>query len=252
MPLQENDLIAIFASSAVAIILVLFFLYIVINNYRKNSQRHLESIRLIFETQEAERDRIARDLHDGIGGLLSAAKMHLEIINLNKNKEETMEAAKSIGQIIDRSVTDLRYIVRNMIPRNLAEKGWIYELYQLSALINKGKGRDLVEMHCDQESIKLKPEAEISLYRIVQELINNSIKHAHASLIEIKISKSKEILEIVVCDNGTGLNPDSIVRGHGHKNIQSRVDTFHGSVKVDYANKKGTRFIIRFELSTLA
>jgi signal transduction histidine kinase len=247
MQISERDLlITLFAGSFFAAIMIGFFLLIVIMNFRKRVKKHNEDIRLIFEIQEKERDRISRELHDGIGALLSSAKLHTGLFELHNTKDEITDTAKNIAEIIDYAVDDLRTMVRHLTPRNIKEYGWLSELNELCKNINKGR-RQQIFIDNRTGDMRFNSEMEINLYRIVQELINNSLKHSGASKTIVRLQNIAETLLIEVSDNGNSFDPGKAKKGHGIKNIQSRLESLKGKMEIKTNEDKGASFIIHIE-----
>jgi signal transduction histidine kinase len=250
MQYKEADILMTLVAGSLFIgILTIFFVIIIINNYKRNASKHLESIRLIFETQEKERDRIAKDLHDDLGALLSAAKLHTSILLSQSDKGIIESASLSIAEIIDHAVKDLRMIVRNLVPKNIIDNGWIMELKEFKSSF--GSGSNAITILQPHSVIRFRDEVEINLYRIVQELINNSVKHAGATETIVSVTTEDTHLVVEVRDNGKGLMSPPQAKGYGLKNIQTRIDSYKGSFETVHGNNSGAHFIIRFEIANL-
>jgi len=251
MQFETQDVFLTFAAVAAFLgMLIILFVSVIVINYRKNAKQHLESIRLIYETQEQERDRIAKDLHDDLGAILSIISIHSNLLTKKSDVNDMRSASSTITGFTDQAIRDLRLIVRNLVPKNIEENGWIAELVELNNAFTSKNGR-LITITAKGPETRFRSEVEINLYRIVQELINNSLKHAQATAIDVMIEISEKMLTIDVNDNGRGIQSESGKKGHGSKNIQTRVAAYKGSLEFTNNENGGAHFIIRFELFNL-
>lgn len=186
-----------------------------------------------IETQEQERKRIAEDLHDGVGQSLIVFK---NILSSSTSKEDLQR----FNEIIE----EVRSVSHQMMPAALTKFGLTEALQDL---LSKNK----LPFNCKFEATPLKerlsPNIEINLYRVVQELINNIIKHAEATEVEVQLYKSKNQLIITVEDNGIGFNMNNLVKnkGIGISNIKSRLQTIHGEITYEKSYHSGTLVIIK-------
>ncbi len=210
---------------------------------RLKQQQRIDRGRALLEGEERERQRIARDLHDGLGGLLAGIKLNLSQMIENRSLIER----EDLGQTIERlghSVDELRRIARNMMPESLVRSGLQVAL------------RDL----CDEATLptlnvtfnafdipeNLSPQVQLMIYRIVQELVHNAVKHAEASKIMVQCSQAEEIFFITVEDNGKGFSSGGPpMGGAGLENIRSRVDFLRGNLSIE-STGEGT--IVNIEL----
>ena len=181
--------------------------------------------------QENERARIASNLHDGLGQYLSGLRMHIQAL---KTSVESSSYEKLIS-IIDSCIFEYRAVSHNLLPPNLKEDGIIKALNQ----IFKKTKSDVVtiSLYSDQENIKLNQETEIELFRIIQELVNNALKHGQADNIEVKFSNTiRGVLNVDVIDNGKGFDVKSTLKkgngGMGLPNIISRIYLIKGHIDI--------------------
>lgn len=214
------------------------------NKNKLNQQRILteeiqkqETLRLkaIIDSQEEERQRIAAELHDGLGQVLSAAKVNLAASDSqDKNVRTSLE-------LIDKSCTDLREISHNMMPSLLIKSGLVAALNEITDRVND-IGKFDVTVDSDIEFSRLKPEIEIHLFRIAQELLNNIIKYAQATEVQIQLSNENGIFTMMVEDNGKGFDKNSLNEssGNGWYNINSRLKLISGEVEIDSRVGSGT------------
>lgn len=206
----------------------------------------LLSLSSMIEGQEAERIRIAKDLHDGLGGLLSTIKAHCSAI---KNENDTLEKKaiedKTNG-LIDNACMEVRRISHNMIPHALTLSGLPNVLDDMSQnLSNEGYTIDLDVKDFPNEMDKTK---QAVLYRLIQEIISNIRKHANATNILIQLFGRNDGLSLIVEDNGEGFDYDKALKsgGVGLKNINSRVEFLNGEIDWNSSLEKGTTITIDF------
>lgn len=201
-------------------------------------QQELET-KALFDGEQNERIRIARDLHDSVGQMLSLVKMNLS------SQEQTSEN-ENIQSLVDKTISEVRNISHNLIPEEL-NFGIFPALENLSDKVNASSTTKM-ELNIPEEvrEIKFQKQNELSIYRIVQEVINNMIKHADASSINLSISKLERSLIINIKDNGKGLDNDSISnsKGIGWKNINARVHMMDGKIKIESEKLAGTQIEI--------
>lgn len=193
----------------------------------------------MLEGQEQERRRMARDLHDGLGGILAGVKLKLSDIAYSQGNKYDMELYKVIGQL-DNSVQELRRIARNMMPETLIRFGVETALKDLCDSLKSPS------LHIDLQLYPLKrdlsQQVQITIYRIVQELLANAVKHAQASDILVQCSQNKDRIFITVEDNGQGFDMNSIQHknGIGMTNIRNRIAFLHGKLDIQSEPGEGT------------
>ncbi|MFH2142845.1 MAG: sensor histidine kinase, partial [Bacteroidota bacterium] len=223
---------------------VLLYLYLQQRHNRLIKDRLLEEEKLrlktVIETQEIERTRIARDLHDGIGQMLSAASMNLSFmgdkLNFSQTEDESNYAESM--KIINACCTEVRTISHQMMPRSLKDEGLIIAIKELLARIFKNSK---IEISFDTHNIneRLSNEIENGVFRIIQELTGNIIKHSKADKVGVQLLKGEDNLVLIVEDNGVGLDENSTGNGIGLKNIYSRVAALNGSFFMENGQENG-------------
>ncbi len=206
-------------------------------------QQKLQFTQAMLTGEEQERQRVARDLHDGLGGMLSGIKIKLS----GQAKAGGHQELDGVIQQLDHSVTELRRIARNMMPESLLRLGLETAL------------RDLCEsLMSDQTPIKFQAYdirkdmpavIQANIYRIVQELLSNAVRHAKASKIVLQCSQNDEIFLITIEDNGIGFDTAAGLKaeGIGFSNIKNRVDYMKGKMDIESVINEGT--IINIELN---
>ncbi|WP_164974196.1 sensor histidine kinase [Filimonas effusa] len=213
--------------------------------YRFEKQMEISRLTYTIAGEEKERNRIARELHDGIGGLLAAAKINLDLVKKEyhfNNESNFIE----VMQLVDQAASDLRKTAHNMMPEILMQDGLVKALEQFCNSI-ASKNTTHIYFEVIGTNIKLKSELELSLYRIVQELVHNIIKHSRATEAFIQISFSEDELNISVEDNGIGISSEN-KKGLGIKSIQDRVKALNGNISIESGYARGTNIYINIAL----
>ena len=204
----------------------------------------------LLKGQEEERGRMARDLHDGLGGLLSGVKfsMHHMKDNLIVTSENMAVFERSLD-LIDTSIAELRRIAHNMMPEGLVSYGLDEALKQYCSSINTN-GMLRVTYQSVGLSNRMADAVEITAYRIIQELLNNILKHAAATECTVQVIRDEGRLNIVVEDNGRGFDMKSLdeKKGAGWVNIRARVDYLKGQLELNSEPGKGTQVNIEFNI----
>ena len=201
----------------------------------------------VIEAEEKERSRIAQELHDGLGQLLSTARLNVASLEDAVSEEDQPDLIRSL-KIIDEACVEVRNISHNMMPSALIRLGLIPAINELVNNVNSAKG-----IRIDFESnveTSLGQSLDITIYRVVQEILNNMLKHAKANHIKITIDKKDSDLAISMTDNGVGFDTNELKesKGLGWKNIFSRVSMLDGSIKLESELQKGTMVFINLKL----
>lgn len=204
----------------------------------------ISNLTTMLEAQEKERGRLARDLHDGLGGLLSGAKMNLSLLGENTNDNTHINIQHSIDQL-DLAVDELRRVAHNLMPDLLQKYGLEEALFDYAnRLSNSTLDIDVQFLHYEHQ---LPQEQQLLVYRIIQELVNNAIKHANASQIIIQFIEHPTNYQVIVEDDGAGFDVQNTnSKSAGLYNIQSRVAFLKGKVTIDSQENLGTTIEIQF------
>jgi PAS domain S-box-containing protein len=211
---------------------------------RKSMEKYVLS--KILETEERDRRIFASDLHDDLGPTLSAIKLQLTMLLKEEEDEEKSKLLSSCDELLSDSVEKLRIIANNLMPNLIKSYGLVSAV---NSFINKLKKNLPIrfEVQSNMEDFRLEEETELHLYRIIIELINNSIKHSKASFIQIDIHRSGEELRISYGDNGIGYNPEQALKktsGIGLQSILNRVSIVNG--KIDFKKSGGKVNVLIF------
>jgi len=200
---------------------------------------HQKEVALQFTSvQESERKRIAEVLHDDIGNKLN-------VLSLWINNEETWNSPRAkgiIGQQIPELIEATRTISHSLYPVNLEKFGLILTIEALIANMNQSLSLQYILNYKYQ---KRAITFEIQIYRIIQEFLNNVIKHAKANKMLIHIRDTDTSLDLILSDNGIGFNIDQLQKGMGLKNIDSRIKSINAQSKWKSKKDKGSRLIIK-------
>lgn len=203
----------------------------------------------MVEAEEKERNRIAAELHDGIGQLMSAAKMNLSTARSEvhfTNTESELSYDKALA-LVDESCKEIRNISHNIMPNALLKSGLNNAIRDF---IDKIDSRVLkVNLHAEGINERLDTDVETVLYRVIQECVNNVIRHAKASRLDISIIKDSDGMSITIEDNGVGFDTKKMAgfSGIGLKNIQNRIQYLKGTVEWDSATNRGTIVTIHID-----
>ncbi|MBW8051816.1 MAG: tetratricopeptide repeat protein [Cytophagales bacterium] len=242
----------------IALVLALVLAFLLYNRYRLKQKEKFNKellkqqklrLKVIVETQEKERKRIARDLHDGIGQLLAGLKINMgrfdkEIKNLSIEKKKAFNTST---KVLDQACNELRSISHQMMPRALSEAGLAATMDDLlDSAIKNSKLKYNFETHGIKK--RLPENIEIGIYRIFQELLSNILKHAKANEIFIHLFKNKGHLILVVEDNGLGFKLNGDNKGMGLINIATRVEAMNGTFTLNPGHKQGTIINVRVPL----
>lgn len=202
----------------------------------EEQQRGLQAI---IRATEEERQRIARDLHDGIGQQLAGLKMKWESISTSLPGTEWHEKVSSITEQLQKTSEDVRNLSHQMMPKSLKEMGLIPALSELfrSVFHSSSIQWEFSHHHADG---RFSEQIELALYRTAQEAVSNIIRHAKASRVNIQLYRIKDLLRLNIEDDGIGFNPYIRTEGHGLTNIRTRIGAVHGQVLFEPREQGGT------------
>jgi two-component system, NarL family, sensor kinase len=246
--------IALFGSILLLIISLGLVLFYRQNQKIKNKQieslkarKKLNKLEALIEGEEKERKRIAQDLHDGINGDLSVIKYKITSIENKKlNETEKKEYNKAIS-MLDNAIEQVRHISHNLAPPSLQNFNLTEAIQQYCSKISESNTLK-INFQNYGELLTLNKDTETAIYRIVQEAINNIVKHSKATEALIQINAHENNLLITIEDNGIGFNPNNNYEGLGLKNIRSRVELLKGDLNID-SNDTGTSIQINIDLN---
>lgn len=209
------------------------------------SQQKIDAAKAILEAEERERRRIAGELHDGVAQLVVASKMQLASIGsqLNfKTEQERLDYEKVLS-LISESADEIRLVSHQMMPNALLRLGLVSALQEFVQKINGSQLTVFLDVQgLDQ---RMEPEVETTLYRVIQECVNNVIKHSQASRLDIQLIRDECELAVTIEDNGKGFDISKAQQGLsdngiGLKNLRSRIEYLNGKLDIESSIGKGT------------
>lgn len=212
------------------------------------AEQQEEILRNTISAQEKERKRIARDLHDEVGAMLSVVKLNVGQIEKKPDSEKAKTLAADTKSYLDEVILQVRRISRDLLPPSLEKLGLCIAIQQLASWANKS-GNTKIEYWNGGEAVRFDIKKELAVFRIVQELLNNAIKHADATQININTRFSNSTLALLVTDNGKGFVLDQkLDTGLGLKNLESRSKIVKAKFKLKSKPDKGTVAIVVIRL----
>jgi signal transduction histidine kinase len=228
--------------------IVIYFIWSFVRQQRRVMKWQQERISAEIETLENERKRIAEDLHDELGPMLSAIKLQINHLEPTDEFDQTI-LDKSSGQI-DFIIERFRDISYNLLPNTLVRKGLKYAIEEY--IYKMQRASNLAITFSGVNTIPLPQESEINLYRIVQEIVHNAVKHSRASVLKISLQfNKKNELVLTTEDNGVGFvntKESEKNNGLGLLNLSSRVDVLNGTIECISTPGLGTKYFIKIPL----
>jgi two-component system NarL family sensor kinase len=248
---KKRRQLIVFVSSIVLSIIILIIVFYRIKHKQKLAKVEQEKSRFIevIQAQEQERKRIAQDLHDSVGIMMATAKLNLTELEdaiIYKESEDEILLKNSIN-LIDQTHREVRNISHNMMPSTLIELGLISAIKDL---IQKVNDSNQISITLNAENCRYDEIIEITVYRIIQEILNNILKHANATYIRIDILKSSEKTLLSIANDGIPLNINNIQKstGIGWKSIYSRVSMLKGELVIHSTPHTDTIISITFPI----
>lgn len=239
LKLQQNNRLIVFLSIVVILIIVIVLIgrqqsILKARERLMRREKELQEVytRSVIASQESERARFAKDLHDGLGQLISSVRLFI-----NQSRAEWVSQA---NQLLDSMHHEIRNLAFALLPHTLANGGLTAAVHELTLRINS-TGKINIRVSATEYAVPIASEIEISVYRVIQEWLNNIIKYANASEVHINLTYEKSEFTLIVEDNGMGFDPAILESspGHGWKNIRSRIQAWEGSVSIESALGRG-------------
>jgi len=214
---------------------------------QENDRIRLQSVRQVFQAQEDERDRLAKDLHDDLGGTLSVIRLKVTDFQhkLDRLTPDERVAYSETIRLITRACDDLREISHSLKPKFFLENGLVGTLQERLSILNRVSSINFEFVY--QYAHRLDADLELSIYRIVNELINNIVKHSCATQATLQLVASADELVVTIEDNGIGFDGQETPKGIGLNNVYSRVQYLSGRCSID-SNKNGTTITLEIPL----
>lgn len=254
---KERKLYGIILSTAVFILLllliILFLRQLSIRNKKKLAEqkvlqlmqeKQIVATQAVLEGETAERSRLARDLHDGLGGMLSAVKLNLYDMKQDVIVEaEDVLRFNKVMEMLDKSMQELRRVAHNMMPESLSRYGLKVALEDFCRSFSN------ISFHFFGEEQRINQKIENTLYRSVFELINNAVKHAQAEHINVQVIQQADRISTTVQDNGNGFDIQRTTQGAGLQNVRNRINSVGGTMEIHSVKEQGTEITIEINLN---
>jgi len=257
---KKNTLNYLLMSGAIALLLIALLVYRTLVQKQKlqtqrinelETERQLTATEAVLKGEEQERTRLAKDLHDGLGGMLSGIKYSFNTMkgNLVMTPDNAQAFERSMD-MLDSSIKEMRRVAHNMMPEALVKFGLDTALKDFCADINNSGALQVSYQSIGLENLTIDQTAAITIYRIVQELINNTMKHAAAKTAVVQVSKTGNQLTVTVEDDGKGFDTAILnqAKGIGWSNIHNRVEFLKGNLDVQSQKDKGTSVHIEINI----
>jgi signal transduction histidine kinase len=203
----------------------------------------------VIEAEERERQRIARELHDGVGQQLSAARLHLSALEGKFDPSQTKEELllNNAISMMDDAVKEVRSVAHAMLANALLKQGLAGAVRDFIQKINSG-GLIKIELEISGLDQKLDSTVESMLFRIIQEIMSNIIRHSGANQVTIQLHRQESELVLMVEDNGIGFDTSAAFSGAGMQNMKSRVEYINGIFEVDSSPGRGTTISVEVKI----
>ncbi len=252
MPTTPREIIIVLGAT-LFIFVITFFVVAFIMLYQKRKKQYEqerelmqarfqeEALRSQLEMQEQTFKKISEEIHDNIGQMLSLAKLNLNSVKVTDESQE--KKISGTKELVSKAIQDLRSLSKSFHTDRIAQIGIAEAIrYELELINNTGEYRSGFENHAS--SINIGKEKELLLFRITQEVLNNTIKHAKGNLITVVMNSSNGILDLSVSDNGNGFDVKSLQQdagaGLGLRNLYNRASIMGATLTIESAAGKGT------------
>jgi signal transduction histidine kinase len=214
---------------------------VVANDITEQKKSEERAISAIVEGEERERQRVAKELHDGLGQYLSAANMNLETVYEDARQiEEPLSAIFKNGlDLLNHAISETRSISQNLLPKAIQDYG--LEL-GMESLINQLRGTNNVKFYLYQnlDNVEIPDNIQINLYRIAQEAINNALRHGRPEKLNVQLIYSEGEILLTVEDDGVGFDPEKVKEGVGLQSMRTRAGAMSGDIEIVSKEGKGT------------
>ncbi|MDR1553218.1 MAG: sensor histidine kinase, partial [Prevotellaceae bacterium] len=207
-------------------------------------EKQLIATQALIDGEAAERSRLARDLHDGLGGMLSVVKLNLKDMKGYSILDNfDIDHFNKAMHMLDQSIDELRRVAHHIMPESLMRYGLKVSLEDFCRAISGA------HFQFFGDDADLDNRLKILIYRCAYELINNAVKHANATNINVQLMIDNGLISLSVHDNGKGFDPATVAGGSGLENVRIRVATYNGKMNIYSAPDKGTEISIEIEPS---
>lgn len=207
-------------------------------------EKKILSLTSMLEGQESERTRIAQDLHDGLGGLLSSVRNHFSLIEVEVKKLDKLNIYDRTNSMIDQACKEVRRISHNLMPASLQLNGLVATVEEYCRDIQNTAKLKVQFEDSGIQDFQLDDTKEIFIYRIIQEAVTNVLKHAEANTLLVQLGYYEGEISLIIEDDGKGFSPDDKKGRIGLQSIKSRVDHLKGNLDIDSRIDQGTTITI--------
>jgi signal transduction histidine kinase len=218
-------------------------------NIQKQINHQKQLTQASIDGQENERREIGKELHDSVGQQLTTIKLFLDIAKgsaADENTDRMLDnAIKSVANVID----EVRALSRSLVPSTLNDLGLVESIYELIASMNRTQALTIDFRHSGLRETGLKENQQLTLFRIIQEQLNNIIKHAQAKHAVVQLSNENHYLILDISDDGRGFDKKTLRKGVGLMNMKNRAELFGGSFEINSEPGQGCRVRISLPLS---
>ncbi len=212
-------------------------------------------IKKLISSQEEERKRVARELHDNTGQSLSTLMLSLHFLEHSETEEDFKYKIEEFRSLLQQAIDQVRFVSWQLSPTPLDKLGLVEAVQSFVRKYEETTGWYVELRIRDLEDIELPPEVEINLYRVIQEALTNISRHARAERVDISVSMEQGTLQLQIDDDGIGFNPDSLARENGEEatmglnSMKERIALIGGRLSIESAPGRGTRIKAQVELS---
>lgn len=246
---EKNYLKAVIIVVVFTAVILSYFILSLLRYHRRYLKLQKERIFAEITIQEIERKRIANDLHDSLGPVLSAVKLNINSIEITSAQDQ--QIIDRTGKYLDEIIASMRQISYNLLPNTLERKGLVEAVHEFIAQVNNKHSIDIEFMVLKDCSIP--KEKEIHIFRIIQEIIQNTIKHAMAKHLQIGISEEDGNFLLLTKDDGKGFDVQKEkmhLNGLGLKSLESRSELLNGVLSLESSpNGGGTNYFLKIPIS---
>ncbi|OJU72591.1 MAG: hypothetical protein BGO09_08795 [Bacteroidetes bacterium 47-18] len=236
--------------SIVLLLLLMVTLYFVYLNYKNRQARKLkdavikeqhQAAKAVILAQEHERSQLSQHLHDGVGQTLSGLKMNLQALDERVETKEEANIFENSMALLDDAIYEIRNISHRLMPNNIVRLGLKNALHLLTEKIRSDKLNIYLEMDADVD--KMEPDIQLIIYRVIQESINNVIRHSGARTLQITFHIRNNRLHVSIADDGVGFDTSDILKhsGIGLNNIYTRIRFLQGNIRIKSEPRQGTQ-----------
>ena len=213
---------------------------------KERLKQRVEMFRATVQAQEQERGRIARELHDGAGNTLLAAR--LQLLRHGEQRDEVPGYIREVDRLLEEGVEAIRQAAYDLMPAALEKLGLVEALKELvDELRLPGGSKVRLRIDAVTAGERLPHFTELNLYRMVQEFIGNTIKHAQATEAELKLGIDRNEVRLEYSDNGIGFTPAGIRNGMGLKNLESRASLLNATWQINSSGGGGTHMLLNMQ-----